>query len=154
MKTKLSILYLLFSILWLLLFNTASAQYRFNQYVVGVATNAFIGTNSYTNYNVAYDVGSGTEATIQVAFKMATNDYPQFATNDVITTWASSMDGVRFTNYFQFALKSTATATNTEVWGLTNFVVELPWLKFVGITNLNQARLTNYSIRICNKVGL
>jgi hypothetical protein len=132
----------------------ASAQYRFNQYTVTVATNAYIATNSYTSYNVAYDVGAGSTACIQLAFKMATNDYPHFATNDVITTWQSSLDGTRFTNQFQFKLTSTATATNTEVWGLTNFTVTYPWLKFVSISNLNQARLTNHSIKIGNKIGI
>ena len=132
----------------------ASAQYRFNQYTATVATNAYIATNSYTAYNVAYDVGAGSTACIQLAFKMATNDYPHFATNDVITTWQSSLDGTRFTNQFQFKLTSTATATNTEVWGLTNFTVTYPWLKFVSISNLNQARLTNYSIKIGNKIGI
>jgi hypothetical protein len=119
-----------------------------------VATNAYIATNSYTDYNVAYDVGAGSTACIQLAFKMATNDYPHYATNDVITTWQSSLDGTRFTNQFQFKLTSTATATNTEVWGLTNFTVTYPWLKFVSISNLNQARLTNYSIKIGNKIGI
>ena len=132
----------------------ASAQYRFNQYTATVATNAYIATNSSTTYNVAYDVGAGSTACIQLAFKMSTNDYPHFATNDVITTWQSSLDGTRFTNQFQFKLTSTATATNTEVWGLTNFTVTYPWLKFVSISNLNQARLTNYSIKIGNKIGI
>ena len=141
------------SILMLIALN-ASAQYRFNQYTVTVATNAYIATNSYTSYNVAYDVGAGSTACIQLAFKMATNDYPHFATNDVITTWQSSLDGTRFTNQFQFKLTSTATATNTEVWGLTNFTVTYPWLKFVSISNLNQARLTNHSIKIGNKIGI
>ena len=141
------------SMLMLIALN-ASAQYRFNQYTATVATNAYIATNSYTDYNVAYDVGAGSTACIQLAFKMATNDYPHFATNDVITTWQSSLDGTRFTNQFQFKLTSTATATNTEVWGLTNFTVTYPWLKFVSISNLNQARLTNYSIKIGNKIGI
>lgn len=134
---------------------SAQAQYRFNIYTAGVATNANIGTNSYsTTYSTAFDVGAGSTACIQLSFKMATNDYPHFATNDVITTWQSSLDGTRYTNQFQFKLTSTATATNTEVWGLTNFTVTYPWLKFVSISNLNQARLTNYSIKVGNKVGI
>jgi hypothetical protein len=147
MKTLISII--------LLCALSAQAQYRFNIYTAGVATNAYIGTNSYsTTYATSFDVGAGTEAIIQLSFKMATNDYPHFATNDVITTWQTSLDGTRFTNQFQFKLTSTATATNTEVWGMTNFAVELPWLRLVSVSNLNQARLTNYSIRVGNKVGL
>jgi len=134
---------------------SASAQYRFNSYTAGVATNAYIGTNSYsTTYSTAFDVGAGSTACIQLAFKMATNDYPHFATNDVITTWQSSMDGTRFTNQFQFTIKSNASATNTEVWGLTNFNVTYPWLKLMSVSNLNQARLTNYSVRVGNKIGI
>jgi len=133
----------------------ASAQYRFNSYTAGVATNAYIGTNSYsTTYSTAFDVGAGSTACIQLAFKMATNDYPHFATNDVITTWQSSMDGTRFTNQFQFTIKSNASATNTEVWGLTNFNVTYPWLKLMSVSNLNQARLPNYSVRVGNKIGI
>lgn len=133
----------------------ANAQYRFNQYTASIATNSFVGTNSYsTTGSQSFDVGSGSTAWIQLSFKMATNDYPQFATNDIVTVWQSSLDGTRFTNQFLFKIQSTVTATNTEVWGMTNFAVTLPWLKFVGLTNLNQARLTNYSIRVANKVGL
>lgn len=119
-----------------------------------MATNDYIATNSYTTYNAAFAVAAGSSVQIQLAFKMATNDYPRFATNDIITTWQSSMDGSRYTNQFQFNLKSTATATNTEVWGLTNFSVTYPWLKLISISNLNQARLTNHSIKVGQKTGI
>jgi hypothetical protein len=132
----------------------ASAQYRYTLYSSTVATNAYISTNSYTTYNTTFAVSAGSAVQIQLAFKMATNDYPHWATNDIITTWQSSMDGTRFTNQFQFKLTSTATATNTEVWGLTNFTVTYPWLRFINITNFNQARLTNYSVTVGQKIGI
>jgi hypothetical protein len=142
-------------ILLLLTCLTASAQYRFNLYTVSLATNAFVGTNSFSSSGTqAFDVGAGSTASIQLAFKMATNDYPHFATNEVVTVWETSMDGTRFANRFFFNLTSTATATNAEVWGRTNFPVTYPWLKYVGVTNLNQARMTNYSIKVGNKIGL
>jgi hypothetical protein len=152
---KKSIIHLLSSILLLCACLTAPAQSKWNNYTAGVATNAYVGTNSYsTTYSTTFDVSAGSTASIQLAFKMATNDYPHFATNEVVTVWQSSMDGTRFTNQFTYALMSTATATNTEVWGITNFAVTYPWLKFVGLTNLNSARLTNYSVRVGDKIGL
>jgi hypothetical protein len=132
----------------------ASAQYRYTLYSSTVATNAYIPTNSYTTYNTAFAVAAGSAVQIQLAFKIATNDYPHWATNDIITTWQSSMDGSRYTNQFQFTLKSTATATNTEVWGLTNFAVTYPWLKLISISNMNQARLTNHSVKVGQKTGI
>lgn len=146
MKTLISIL--------LICALSASAQYRYTLYSSSIATNDYIATNSYTTYNTAFAVSAGSSAQIQLAFKMATNDYPHFATNDIITTWQSSMDGSRYTNQFQFTLKSTATATNTEVWGLTNFSVTYPWLKLISISNLNQSRLTNHSIKVGQKTGI
>jgi hypothetical protein len=152
---KKNIIHQLLSSLFLLLCITSQAQYRFNNYTAGFATNAYVGTNTYsTTYATAFDVGAGSTACIQVAFKIATNDYPQYATNDVITTWQSSMDGSRYTNQFQFTLKASAAATNTEIWAVTNFAVTYPWLKFVSITNLNQAKLTNISVRVGNKIGI
>jgi hypothetical protein len=132
----------------------ASAQYRYTLYSGTIATNAYIATNSYTTYNTTFAVSAGSSVQLQLVFKMATNDYPHYATNDIITTWQSSMDGTRFTNQFQFKLTSTATATNTEVWGLTNFTVTYPWLRFVNITNLNQSRLTNHSVSVGQKIGI
>lgn len=148
MKTLISILAFAF-----LAFAT-SAQYRFNQYQTTIATNASYSTNSVTTFNQSFDVGAGTEAWIQIAFKLnnGTNAIPSSATNDFVTVWDTSLDGSRFTNRFTFALKGNA-STN-EAWGLTNFPVSLPWLRLVNATNTVGATLTNISIRVANQVGL
>lgn len=129
---------------------TASAQFRYNLYTFSIATNASIASNAITTINSAVDVGSGTEATVQVAFKQHLPIHS--STNDIVTVWQSSLDGTRFTNEFTFALK--AQATTNEVWDRTNFAVKLPWLRLVNITNTTGAIVTNYSVKVGQKIGL
>lgn len=141
-------------ILLLLTCLTASAQYRFNIYRYSIATNASIASNAVSTVGTSVDVGSGTEATIQIAFKQTngTNAVPTDATNNLVSVWDTSLDGTRFTNRFSFTLK--AQATTNEVWGTTNFTTEWPWLRLVNITNTTGAIVTNYSVTVGNKIGL
>lgn len=142
-----------FSILILLACLTASAQYRFNLYTATIATNASIATNAVATYGQSFDVGAGTEATIQVAFKLNSTNVSATATNAWVTVWDTSMDGTRFTNRFTFSVYGNGT-TNTEAWGTTNFTVEWPWLRFVNATNLVGETVTNPSVKVGNKIGL
>jgi len=132
---------------------TAQAQYRFNIYRFTVATNASIATNAVATIGSSVDVGSGTEAIIQVAFKLNTNGMPANATNGLVTVWDSSLDGSRFTNRFTSTVYGNNT-TNNEAWATTNILTEVPWLRLVNITNTVGATVTNYSITVGNRIGL
>lgn len=132
---------------------SASAQYRFNVYRYSIATNATIATNVVATIGTAVDVGSGSEAVIQVAFKQSTNGFPANATNALVTVWDWSLDGTRFTNRFTFSVYGNNT-TNIEAWATTNILTEMPWLRFVNATNLTGATVTNYSVTVGNRIGL
>lgn len=135
----------------------ASAQYRYQTYSVGIATNAFIGTNTFTNFNTFFAVAGGTKVDLQLAFKQThegTNAIPATDTNGIDTGWRFSLDGTRSTNSFVFTVYGNA-LTNVEAWNLMTTNSDYAYLEFVGLTNRNiLSRITNISVRIGQNIGL
>jgi len=135
----------------------ASAQYRYQTYSVGIATNAWIGTNSFTNFNTFFAVSGGTKVDLQVAIKQThegTNAIPATDTNGIDTGWRFSFDGTRSTNSFVFTVYGNA-MTNVEAWNIMTTNNDYAYLEFVGMTNRNiMSRITNISVRIGQNIGL
>lgn len=150
MKHQIKLLALL--LLFAVVNPSLNAQYRFPVYSATIATNASITASNYATLNQAFDVSGSSSATIQLVFKLTdTNATP--ATNTVITTWQTSLDGSHYTNQFQYVVYGNNT-TNTEAWGLTNFTVTLPWLKLVTISNTTSAVVTNHSVKVGRNIGI
>jgi hypothetical protein len=149
MKTKLCLLFCL------LLTLPCAAQWRFNRYTPSASTNAFIG--AYSNQaavNASMDVAAGNNVLIQFYFSLcSTNTGPILttATNYVTTFWDVSFDGQRWTNEFAWGVRA---KTNGEAWDMTNIPVTYPWLRYKYMSNANPAAVTNFSIRVGQKVGL
>ncbi len=142
-------------VLFVLSVLSSSAQYRYNLYTAHSG-----GTNSYvpafsnsTSIDLSMDVGQGNYAQILVYYSLIstnTNAVPASCTNLVTTLWDASMDGSHFTNEWLFSVRST---TNGN-WGMTNIAVTYPYLRYRRMTNDNAAHLTNFMVRVGQKIGL
>ncbi len=134
---------------------SAQAQYRFNRYTASASTNSFVG--AYSNQaavNLPMEVAAGNNAQLLFYFTLcSTNVGPILttATNPVVTYWDVSFDGSHFTNQFTWSVNA---KTNGEAWDMTNLPVTYPYLRYRYMSNGNPAAVTNWGIKVGQKVGL
>lgn len=134
---------------------SAHAQYRFNRYTASASTNAFVGAYSnQPSVNSSMEVAAGNYVQLFFYFSLcSTNTGPILttATNPVTTYWDASFDGERYTNEFTWSVNA---KTNGEAWGLTNIPITYPHLRFKYMSNGNPAAVTNWGIKVGQKIGL
>ena len=137
----------------LLLLTTLScfAQYRYNTSTLyTTSTNAVLLANTNVTPSAAFSVASGTTVDIQLAGTVTTN--ATGGTNLITATFRKGMDGSHWDSSFTFSVRST---TNTEAWGRTNIsVASDAYLQLYTVTNGNSFSVTNFTVKVGQKVGL
>ena len=129
---------------------SASAQYRYALVTLTTASNT-VAANTQTTINSAADVGASSRADILFYFSLTTNNVAGL-TNPVTANFETSIDGSKYTNAFSITLA--ANSNNVVVMQTNVWVTNAAWLRFSTITNGNTKPLTNYVIKVGNKIGL
>lgn len=136
----------------LLFAGTAPAQYRYTtQSLTGTTTNSWIAANTLSNYNATADVGASTRADVWMYGRLVTNNVAGL-TNPITAYFDRSLDGRFWTNPFTLTMYADS---NNFVWATTNvWITNAAHIRHVSTTNGNSINLTNYVVKVGNKVGL
>lgn len=142
---------ILLLILLLILLPCAHAQYRYNTSTLATtSTNSVLLANTNITYNAAFAVAAGNTVDVQIAGTVTTN--AAGGTNLITGTFQKSMDGSRWSSFFSFSIRST---TNSEAWDRTNVNVAADaFIRLTTVTNGNAFSITNFTVKVGQKVGL